>query len=91
MSTTPQIITSTLTRQLSDQGPAGTELGATAADLVGLYGVTGVVQAAAITAPAATGATSSSPFGYVGAAQADAIVTAVRAMITALKNIGITA
>lgn len=57
---------------------------------IGLYGVTPVVQAAAITAPAATGSSNSSPYGFTGAAQADAIVTAVRAIITALKNAGIT-
>lgn len=47
-------------------------------------------QAALTTAPAATAATNSTPYGY-SQAQADAIVTWVRAVDTALKNVGIIA
>lgn len=47
-------------------------------------------QTAALTPPAATAATSTTPFGY-SQAQADAIVTWIRAADTALKAAGITA
>lgn len=46
--------------------------------------------AAAITAPAATGSTSTTPFGFTTSTQADALVTAVRAIIVALQAAGIT-
>lgn len=68
----------------------GYMIGAATTALVGFHGTAPCVQAAAITAPAATAATNSSPYGFAQV-QADAIVTAVRAMITALKNKGITA
>lgn len=59
---------------------------------VGFYGETPVVQASAITAVATTAATSTTnAYGYTTAAQADAIVTAVNSIITALQNIGVTA
>lgn len=76
--------------QLSKNNPDGTQLGQSASDKVGLYGATPVVQAAAITPPVATASTNSSPYGYTQA-QADALITAVRAMQVALKNAGITA
>ncbi len=50
-----------------------------------------IAKAAAITAPAATGSTNVTPFGFTTAAQADALVTAVTALQVAVKNIGITA
>lgn len=78
-------------KQLSDGNSDGTSLGQSATDKVSLYGVTPVVQASAITAPAATGSSNSSPYGFTTSTQADALVTAVRAIITALKNAGITA
>lgn len=56
---------------------------------VGLYGAAPVARAAAITAPAATPSTNVTPFGY-SQAQADALVTAVRAIIVALQGIGVT-
>lgn len=62
---------------------------------LGLYGATPVTQPAAITAPAATASTNVTPFGYTTSAQADAIVTAVRAILTAIGaaagGVGITA
>jgi hypothetical protein len=57
---------------------------------IGFYGVTAVARAAAITAPAATASTNVTPFGFTTAAQADALVAAVRAMQVALQNIGVT-
>lgn len=65
-------------------------IGQSATDKIGLHGVTPVDQAAAITSVAATAATSSSPFGY-SEAQANAIVTAVNAMLVALREKGIVA
>lgn len=61
MSSAPQIITSDLPRQLSDQGPDGTGLGRTAADLVYFYGAPAVAQnttAAGNTHAPITGATT---------------------------------
>ena len=58
---TPQIITSDLPRQLSDQGPDGTILGRTATDLVSFYGAPAVAQnttAAGNTHAPITGATT---------------------------------
>lgn len=77
-------------KQLSDGGPDGTRLGQSASDLIALHGATPVAQAAMTTAPAATAATNSSPYGY-SQTQADAIVTWIRAVDTALKNKGIIA
>lgn len=50
----------------------------------------GGTQAAALTPPVATASTSTTPFGYTQA-QADAIVTWIRAADAALKAAGITA
>lgn len=47
-------------------------------------------QASALTPPAATAATNTTPYGY-SQAQADAIVTWIRAADTALKALGVTA
>ena len=58
---------------------------------VGFYGVTPVVQTSVITSPGTTASTSSSPVGYGTTTQADAIVTAVRAICLALHNLGLTA
>lgn len=64
-------------------------LGGSATDLVGFHGVS-ADQAAAITSPAATAATSTTPFGY-SEAQANAIVTAVNSILVALREKGIIA
>jgi len=79
-------------KYLGDYGTAGVCLGRAAADKVGLYGATPVVQASTFTAVATTAATSTTnAFGYSTSTQADAIVTAVNAIIVALENIGIAA
>lgn len=77
-------------KQLSDGNSDGTVLGQSASDKVAFHGATPVVQASTTTAPAATAATNSSPYGY-GQTQADAIVTWIRAVDTALKAKGIIA
>lgn len=81
-------------KQLSDGNPSGTTLGQDSTDLVSFYGATPVDQAAAITKPGTTASTASTPVGYTTTTQADAIVTAVRALIDALgstSGVGITA
>ncbi len=72
----------------------GTKIGTATTQKLGLYNATPVVQAGAITAPAATGSTNVAPYGYTQA-QADALITAVRAILVAIGagagGIGITA
>lgn len=70
--------------------PDGTSMGLSTTEKVSVYGVTPVIQASALTAVTTTASTTTTPYGYTST-QADAIVTAVNAIITALKNFGITA
>jgi hypothetical protein len=77
-------------KELSDKGPDGTRLGQSADDLVGFHGADPIAQLEATTAPAATAATSTTPFGY-SQTQADAIVTWIRAVDAHLKSKGIIA
>lgn len=78
--------------QLHDGNPDGLQIGSATSDLVGFYGETPVDQAAAITSVTTTAATSTTnAYGYTTSTQADAIVTAVNAIIVALQDIGITA
>ncbi len=75
-------------KQLSDGGSDGTRLGQSATDKVGFHGATPAVQIPATTAPAATAATNTTPYGY-SQAQADAILTWVRTVDAALKARGL--
>ncbi len=77
-------------KQLSDGGSDGVKLGQSATDLVGVYGVTPIVQrsGAAQAAVIATAATSSTPFGY-SEAQANAIVALVNELRASLVAVGI--
>ena len=87
MSSTPQIITESLPRQLSDQGPAGTLWGASTTDLIGAYGSATPVAQRAGSAQAAvttTAPTSTTPYGFSTSAQAAAIVTLVNELRAAL-------
>lgn len=69
----------------------GVTLANSTSQLAALYGGTGVVQAAAVTSVTTTGATSTTnAFGYTTAAQADAIVASLNALILASHNIGMT-
>jgi len=78
--------------ELSKKNPDGTRLGQSSTDKIGFFGLTTpIVQPSAITAVGTTASTSSSPVGYGSTTQADAVVTAVNACITALKNLGLTA
>lgn len=67
----------------------GITLGDDANALAGFHGAA-VDQAAAITSPAATAATNSTPYGY-SEAQANAIVTALNSVLVALREKGIIA
>jgi UDP-N-acetyl-D-mannosaminuronic acid transferase (WecB/TagA/CpsF family) len=79
-------------KYLGDYGPDGVCMGRAAADKIGFYGTTPVIQASTFTAVATTGSTSTTnAFGFTTAAQADAIVTAVNAIITCLENVGLAA
>lgn len=75
-------------KQLSDGGPDGATLGQSATDKVAFHGATPQARTVLPTAPAATAATSTTPFGY-SQAQADAITAWIRAADTALRNKGL--
>lgn len=77
---------------LGDNGPDGTVLGTSATEKIGFYGAAPVVQAATFTSVTTTSATSTTnAYGYTTATQADAIVTAVNAIIVCLENVGLAA
>tara|TARA_R110002110_G_scaffold37601_4_gene124039 strand:- start:3306 stop:3551 length:246 start_codon:yes stop_codon:yes gene_type:complete len=77
-------------KQLSDGGSDGVCLGQNASDLVAFFGSSPSAQLAATTAPAATAATNSTPYGF-SQTQADAIVTWIRAVDAELKAKGLIA
>ena len=80
--------------QIGEGSPAGMTLGGATTQKISFYGIVPVVQAAAPTAVATTAATSTSAWGFGGSTQANAIVTAVNALITALgltTGVGLTA
>ena len=83
--------TSSLEKQISDYNEDGTVVGQAAADLVGFFGVTPVVQQSVGTLIATTGAVfaSSGVWGFTSSTQANALRTAVGAIQTALKNLGL--
>jgi hypothetical protein len=56
-----------------------------------MYGATPIVRQAAVTTVTTTAASSTTPYGYTTSTQADAIVTAVNALISRLSTIGMTA
>jgi hypothetical protein len=80
--------------QIGGNSPSGETLGGSTTSKISFYGQTPVVQAAAPTAAATTVAVSSSAWGFSTSTQANAIVTAVNALITALGSttgVGLTA
>lgn len=77
-------------RQLSTGEPDGTVLGQSASGLVGFHGASPIAQMTVTTAPASTAATNSSPYGF-SQAQADAIITWIRAVDAHLKLKGLIA
>lgn len=72
---------------VSDGNPEG-EIFGRSGGKIGFFGKTPSAIATGFTAPAATAATSTSPFGY-SQAQADAIVTWIRAVDAELKAKGL--
>lgn len=74
-------------KQLSDKNPDGVCLGQTG-DKVGFFGATPSVKDTGFTAPAATAATNSTPYGF-SQTQADAIVAWIRTADAALKAKGL--
>ena len=74
-------------KQLSDNNADGVILGQTG-DKIGFFGTAGTAKATGFTAPAATAATNSSPFGF-SEAQANAIVAWIRAADAELKAKGL--
>ena len=89
---------------MSNPGPATTSttvvgfgegapviIGNAATDTIGFYGDTGVAQQTKAVAVATTASSSTTnAYGYTTAAQADAIVTAVNAIIAQLTALGLT-
>jgi hypothetical protein len=59
-------------------------IGTATTSLVGFYGSTAVDQGATVTTVTTTAATSTTPYGYSTSTQADAVVTAVNAIIARL-------
>jgi hypothetical protein len=77
---------------LGNGNPSGTSLGLSTSEKISFYGETPVVQADTFTSVSTEIAVSTSDgWGYSTSTQADAIVTAVNAMIVALEAIGIAA
>ena len=73
--------------------PDGCLIGGASTDLVGFYGLTTpIAQGAAVTTVTTTGATSTTnAYGFTTAAQADAVITSLNAIIARVQAIGITA
>ncbi len=77
-------------QHLTDLNDDGTLFGQTTADKIGFYGLTTpIVRPTAATAVATTVATSGAAIYGFTKAQADAIVTAVNAVITNLAALGL--
>lgn len=78
--------------QLHDGNPDGVNFGSASTDKLGFYGLTTPIvrptKATAVTTTSATSTTNA--YGYTTAAQADAIVTAVNAIIANLTALGLT-
>ena len=70
---------------------APVRVGNATTDTIGFYGTAGVAQQTKATAVATTASTSTTnAYGYTTAAQADAIVTAINAIIVQLTALGLT-
>jgi len=68
----------------------GTNFGQSTSGKIGFYGLTTpIVQAALTAAVSTTSATSTSPFGFTTAAQANHIIELVNLIRTRLINIGL--
>ena len=78
-------------RHLSDGNDDGTVIGQSATDKISFHNATPIVQrsGAAEAAVATTGSTTTTPYGYTTAAQADAIVTLVNELRAAMVAVGL--
>lgn len=72
-------------------GGSPVSVGTASTDLVSFYGGTATTRPAAVTTVTTTAATTTTPWGYTASTQADAIVTAVNALISRLSTLGLTA
>jgi len=83
----------TVTTTVGLGGGSPVNVGSSSTSLVGFYGATPIVQPGAVTTVTTTAASSTTPYGYTTSTQADAIVTAVNALISKLgaSNLGLTA
>jgi hypothetical protein len=78
-------------RYLDDGNDDGTILGKSSSSLISVFGATPADQAAHITSVSTAAATTSTPYGYAASTQADAIVTAVNAILVAIEDFGVVA
>jgi hypothetical protein len=77
-------------RELSDGNPDGTRLGQSSSDKLGFYGLSTPIVRPSVTAyTTTTAATSTSPWGFATSTQADAVNTAARQAVTALRALGL--
>ena len=78
-------------RQLSDGRAEGQTLGQSSTDKISVYNATPIVRQTKAVAVTTTAANSTANnYGYATAAQADAIVTAINALIVIGTNFGVT-
>ena len=89
--TAPNTTTTTMVEEIGKDQRDGILIGKTSSARVGFFGTSPVAQHSTATAVATTAATSTTPWGFAGSTQANAIVTAVNACLTALKNLGLIA
>jgi hypothetical protein len=76
--------------QVPNNLSGGVDVGATASSLVGFYGATPIVQpSTGGTAATTTAATTTSPWGFATSTQANAIVTLVNGLQSALVSLGL--
>lgn len=83
-------MSNTQLKVIGNGNPDGCTFGASTTELVSFYGVTPIAQrsGAAQAAVTTTAATSTTPYGFSTAAQADAIVTLVNELRAALVALG---
>lgn len=78
-------------RYLDNGNDDGTIFGYASTSKISVYGATPAVQSNHITSVSTAAATTTTPYGYAASTQADAIVTAINAILVALETFGITA
>lgn len=79
-----------MSQVLGNGNPDGTKVVNAATELLHLYGGTPVDQPASVADVTTTGATSTTnAYGYTTAAQADAIITAINALLARVREIGV--